>query len=74
MIDPKISLHSVRGCGSRDCMQSVLITTKVVSSNPTHAGCSIQQYVIKFVSDLRQDCGFLRVLRFPPSVEQITTI
>jgi hypothetical protein len=25
---------------------------------------SIQQYVIKFVSDLRQVCDFLRVLRF----------
>jgi hypothetical protein len=24
----------------------------------------IQYYVIKFVSDLRQVCGFLRVLRF----------
>ena len=27
---------------------------------------SIQHYVIKFVSDLRQVGGFLRVLRFPP--------
>jgi hypothetical protein len=33
-------------------MQSVPITTKVVSSNPVNAEvCSIQQYVIKFVSD-----------------------
>jgi hypothetical protein len=24
----------------------------------------VQHYVIKFVSDLRQVCGFLRVLRF----------
>ena len=40
-------------------MQSVPITTKVVSSNPTQA---IQQYVIKFVSDLRQVSGFFRVL------------
>ena len=31
------------------------ITTKVVSSNPVHGEVfSIQQYVIKFVSDLRQ--------------------
>ena len=40
-------------------MQSVPITTKVVSSNPTQA---IQQYVIKFVSDLRQVSVFFRVL------------
>jgi hypothetical protein len=26
----------------------------------------VQHYVIKFVSDLRQDGGFLLVLRFPP--------
>ena len=31
-------------------MQSVPITTNVMSSNPVH----IQHYVIKFVSDLRQ--------------------
>jgi hypothetical protein len=29
---------------------------------------SIQHYVIKFVSDLRQVGGFLWVLRFPPSI------
>ena len=27
----------------------------------------VQHYVIKFVSDLRQVCGFLWALRFPPS-------
>ena len=33
-------------------MQSVPITTKVVSSNPVHGKVySIQHYVIKFVSD-----------------------
>ena len=41
-------------------MQSVHITTNVVSSNPAQA---IQHYVIKFVSDLRQVGGFLRALR-----------
>ena len=30
---------------------------------------SIQHYVIKFVSDLRQVSGFLRVLRFPPPIK-----
>ena len=40
-------------------MQSVPITTNVVSSNPAHGEVySIQNYVIKFVSDLRQVSGF----------------
>jgi hypothetical protein len=43
------------------------ITTKVVSSNPTNGEvCSIQHYVKKFVSDLRQVGGFLR---FPPTIK-----
>ena len=38
------------------------ITTKVVSSNPTHSEVySIQQYVIKFVNELRLVGSFLRV-------------
>ena len=41
-------------------VQSVPITTKVISLNPIHGEVySIQHYVIKFVSDLRQICGFL---------------
>ena len=52
-------------------MQSVPITTNVVCSNPTQA---IQHYVIKFVSDLRQVCGFLWVLRFPPPLKLTATI
>ena len=37
-----------------------------MSSNPAHGEvCSMQHYVIKFVSDLQQVGGFLRVLRFP---------
>ena len=47
-------------------MQSVPITTKVVSSNPIHGEMySMQPNVIKFDSDLQQVGGFLRVLRFP---------
>jgi hypothetical protein len=35
-------------------VQSVYTTTKVVSSNPDHGEVyTLQQYVIKFVSDLR---------------------
>ena len=44
-------------------MQSVHITTNIVSSNPTHDKLySIQHYVIKFVSDLWQVGDFLRQL------------
>ena len=51
-------------------MQSVPITTNVVSLNPSHDQVYlIQYYVITFVSDLRQVCGFLRFLRFPPPIK-----
>ena len=44
-------------------VQTVSIKTEVVSSNPTHGEAySIQHYVIKFVSDLRQVSGFLWLL------------
>jgi len=47
-------------------MQSVPITTNVVSSNPAQGEMySIQDYVIKFVSDLRQVGGFVWVLHNP---------
>jgi len=35
---------------------------------------SIQNFVIKFVSDLRQVGGFHRVLRFPPPIKLTATI
>ena len=55
--------------------QSVPITTNVVSSNRVHGEAySIQHYVIKFVSDLRQVGGFLRVLLFPPPMKLAATI
>ena len=56
-------------------VQSVSITTKVVMSNPVHGEVySIQHYVIKIVNDLRQVCGFLRVLRVPPPIKLTATI
>jgi hypothetical protein len=67
----------------RDCMavglqlpvQSVPITTKVVSLNPVHDEVySIQHYVITYVSDLRQVCGFLWVLWFPPPIKLTPTV
>ena len=55
-------------------LQSVHITTKVMTSNAVHDEVySIQHYVIKFVSDLRQVGGFLRVLRFRPPITRMTT-
>ena len=56
-------------------VQSVPITTKVVSSNAAYGELySIQHYVIKFVSDLRQVGGFLRVHLFPPPINLTATI
>jgi hypothetical protein len=50
-----------------------LTTTKAISAYhhcccefESRSGRGVQHYVIKFVSDLRQVGGFLRVLRFPP--------
>ena len=56
-------------------MKSVSITTKVVSSNPIHGKVySIQQYVIKFVIDLRQVGGLFQVFQFPPPIKLTATI
>ena len=57
-------------------VQSVPITTNVISSNPTHGEVySIQHYVIKFASDLRQQVGgFFRILRFLPAIKLTATI
>ena len=51
-------------------MQSVPITTKVVSSNPVHGEVySLQHYVIQFYCDLRRVGGYLRLLRFHPPIK-----
>ena len=56
-------------------MQSVPITINVVSLNPTHGKVySIQHYMIKFVSDLRQVGAFLQVFRLPPPIKLTATI
>jgi hypothetical protein len=56
-------------------MQSVPITTNIVSSNPAHGGVySIHHYVIKSVNDLRQVGCFLRVLYFPPPIKLTATM
>jgi hypothetical protein len=53
------------------------VTTKVVSLNPTDGevyNYMIQHYLIKFVSNLWQVGGFLRVLRFPPLIKRTATV
>ena len=51
------------------------ITTNVVSSKLAHDEVySIQNFVIKFASDLRQVNGLLRVLWFPPPIKLTATI
>ena len=56
-------------------VQSVPITTEIVSSNPAHGEMySMPYYVIKFPSDLWQVGGFLRVLQFPPPIKLTATI
>jgi hypothetical protein len=51
-------------------VQSVPITTRIVRGEVY----SIQHYVIKFASDLRQVGGFLRVPQFPPPMKLTATI
>ena len=56
-------------------VQSVHITTKVVSLNTVHRKVySMQNYVIKFVSNLRQVGGFLQALRFSLPIKLTATI
>ena len=56
-------------------MQSVPIITEVMSSNLAHGEVySIQYYIVKFVSDLRQAGGFHRVHLFSPPITLTTMI
>ena len=51
------------------------ITTNVVSSNPADGELySIKHNMIKFVSDMREVSGFLRVLWFSPPIKLTTMI
>ena len=55
-------------------VESVHIATNVVRLNLAHVEVySIQHYVIKFVSDLRQVGGLLRILWFPPPIKLTST-
>jgi hypothetical protein len=56
-------------------MQSVPITTNIGEFESSSSEMYlIQHYVIKFVSNMRQVCGFLWVLRFPPSIKSTAMI
>ena len=51
-------------------LNGVVVVVDVVSSNLDQSEVySITGYVIKFVSDLRQVCGFLWVLQFSPPIK-----
>jgi hypothetical protein len=72
------SLFSSRGHRGHDWIVVEFITTYGIG---TYHHCefesrsgdvySIQHYVIKFVSDLRQVVGFLRVLQFLPPIRSM---
>ena len=49
-------------------------TKKKCCEFESRSGRGVQHYVIKFVSDLRQIGGFLRVLWFPPPIKLTSTI
>jgi hypothetical protein len=56
-------------------MYLIFKSTQVVSSNPADGEVySIQNYVIKFVSELQQVGDFLRVLRFLPPIKLTTML
>ena len=57
------------GRRSHDRMVVGFTTTYAISEFESISGRGVQHYVIKFVSDLRQVGGFLRVLRFPPPIK-----
>ena len=73
----------VWGRRGRDRMVVGFKTTYAISGSAYHHWCcefesrsgwGVQHYMIKFVSNLRQVGGFLRVLRFPPPIKLTTTI
>ena len=74
-------LRQWRDHHDRDCMVVGFTTTYAISAYhhwccefESRWGQGAQHYVIKFVSDLQQVGGFLRVLRFPPPLKLTATI
>ena len=71
-------------CRSRDGRNRMLVgftTTYAIGAYHyrccefgSRSGGDVQHYVITFVKDLRQVCGFLRVLLFPPAIKLTATV
>ena len=77
----KIIIRNVLNFWSRGRMAVGLSTTFAISAyHHEHfefeppSEQDAQHYVVKFVSDLRQVGGFLRVFRFPPPIKLTSTI
>jgi hypothetical protein len=77
------TIEVLTGRRGRDCMIVRITTIYAISAfhhwrcefeSRSSEVCSIQRYVIKFVSDLQQVSGFLWVLRFPPPITLSATI
>ena len=69
-------IHHLQGRRGRDGMVVGVTTTYAISvyhhlccEFESRSGRGVQHYVIKFVSDLRQVSGFIRVIRFPPPIQ-----
>jgi len=76
-----LSPSIVTGRRGRDRMEVGFTATNAISAYhhwccefQSRSGRGVQHYVIKFVSDLRQVGGFLRVVRFPPTIKLTATI
>jgi len=76
-----LSISILGGRRGRDRMVVGFMTT--YASIPYHHWCcefesrsgrAVQHHVIRFVSDLRQIGGFIRVLQFPPPIKLTATI
>ena len=69
-----------RGHSGRDRMVVWFTTTYAISAYhwccefESRSGRGVQHYVIKFLSDLRQVGGFLRILWFLPPIKMTATI
>ena len=77
-VQPQNARRNRRG---RDRMVVGFITAYAISADhqrcykfESRSGRVVQHYAIKFVNDMRQVGGFLRVLRFPPAIKLTATI
>ena len=68
--------YEMKACRGRDHMVVGFTTTYAISAYQhwccefeSRSGRGVQHYVIKFVSDLQQVSGFIRVLLFPPPIK-----